>query len=485
MRFAVPAIWREQSDHITDCFFCLSNTSGHSRRTKNAVTYPKVTSMDMPIPHSSERPVPAPPSDTKLLDDAEVTIGAMDISTPAASVEPSMYEPPCSIVQQSFTQDELSDLIRDLSLSKKQAELLASRLRERNLLVPGVRVCLYRERSKELTQYFATEGSLCYCRDIRGLFTWLGIEYRASEWYLFVDGSKTSIKAVLLHIGSALPSIPVGHSTTLKETYEDLRFMLNRVNYKEHRWNVCADFKVIAILTGLSGGYPKYMCFMCLWDTRAKVDHYEHRDWEQRADYIVGEKGVIREPLVDPKSIFLPALHIKLGLIKQFVCALPRESKAMDFLIARFPQLSEEKITKGVFIGPQIRELLNDKRFETALSPVERNAWKAFGMVCSSFLGNYRAPNFKEIVADMLETYRRMGCRMSLKLHVLHCHLDNFPENLGAVSDEHGERFHQDVAVMERRYQGFWDENMLADYIWTLRRDTNASHSRGAQRQHF
>jgi hypothetical protein len=43
---------------------------------------------------------------------------------------------------------------------------------------------------------------------------------------------------------------------------------------------------------------------------------------------------------------------------------------------------------------------------------------------------------------------------MSTKLHFLHAHLDYFPENLGDVSDEHGERFHQDILIMEKRYQG-------------------------------
>jgi hypothetical protein len=46
---------------------------------------------------------------------------------------------------------------------------------------------------------------------------------------------------------------------------------------------------------------------------------------------------------------------------------------------------------------------------------------------------------------------------MSLKVHFLDCHLlDFFPENLGAVSDEHEERFHQDISNMEKRYQGKW-----------------------------
>jgi hypothetical protein len=60
---------------------------------------------------------------------------------------------------------------------------------------------------------------------------------------------------------------------------------------------------------------------------------------------------------------------------------------------------------------------------------------------------------------------------MSLKVHFLDSHLDFFPENLGAVSDEHGERFHQDISIMEDWYQGKWSLSMLADYCWTLKRD--------------
>jgi hypothetical protein len=60
---------------------------------------------------------------------------------------------------------------------------------------------------------------------------------------------------------------------------------------------------------------------------------------------------------------------------------------------------------------------------------------------------------------------------MSLNIHFLHSHLDFFPQNLGAVSYEHGERFHQDIAVMEKRYQGKWSVNILSDYCWSIIRD--------------
>ncbi len=66
-----------------------------------------------------------------------------------------------------------------------------------------------------------------------------------------------------------------------------------------------------------------------------------------------------------------------------------------------------------------------------------------------------------------------MGCRMSLKIHFLHSHHDFFFKNLGAVGDEQGERFHQDIQAMENRYQGFWNESMMADYWWMLYRDNS------------
>ncbi|GBP54406.1 hypothetical protein EVAR_29482_1 [Eumeta japonica] len=50
---------------------------------------------------------------------------------------------------------------------------------------------------------------------------------------------------------------------------------------------------------------------------------------------------------------------------------------------------------------------------------------------------------------------------MSLKVHMLHAHLDKFKDNLGAYSEEQGERFHQDVMNFEKRYQGQYNENMM------------------------
>jgi len=60
---------------------------------------------------------------------------------------------------------------------------------------------------------------------------------------------------------------------------------------------------------------------------------------------------------------------------------------------------------------------------------------------------------------------------MSLKIHFLESQLDFFPKNLSEISDEHGERFHQNIMAMEKQYQGMWTSSMLTDYCWTLKRD--------------
>jgi hypothetical protein len=54
----------------------------------------------------------------------------------------------------------------------------------------------------------------------------------------------------------------------------------------------------------------------------------------------------------------------------------------------------------------------------------------------------------------MLEAYRMMSSNMSLKIHLLHNHLDFSPINITDIRDEHGERFHHDISAQEKPYEG-------------------------------
>ena len=128
--------------------------------------------------------------------------------------------------------------------------------------------------------------------------------------------------------------------------------------------------------------------------------------------------------------------------------ALDKEYSAFAYFAQKFPSLSQAKIKEGIFIGPQIRKIVLDETI-THLKRKEKLAFQSFKKVCDNFLGNHRSEDYVQVVNDLPSHYHDMGCNMSLKVHVLHSHLDFFfVENLD-VSDEHGERFHQDISVME------------------------------------
>jgi hypothetical protein len=142
-------------------------------------------------------------------------------------------------------------------------------------------------------------------------------------------------------------------------------------------------------------------------------------------------------------------------------------------------------LKEGIFVGPDIRKLLSDDLFETTMKSVKWEACNAFKEVIAKFLGNYKDPNYKQILYK-LEKFVALGCAMSLKVHFLNAHLDYFPENRGAVSEKQGERFPQDTKEMETRYQGRWNVNMMEDYCWLLHRDDpQATYKRKSTKRSF
>jgi hypothetical protein len=120
------------------------------------------------------------------------------------------------------------------------------------------------------------------------------------------------------------------------------------------------------------------------------------------------------------------------------------------------------------------------------MNTLECAAWRSFVQVVNNFLGNKKAANYGTLINSMIKNFQNLGCLMSIKMHFLFSHMERFPENLGAVSDEQGERFHQDMRQMEERYQGRWDAVMLADYCWSLKRDNPAAaHTRKSRKRGF
>lgn len=467
MSFAIPMVWREPQNHLSDCYFCLTKIKGISTKSKHTVQYPNLPSAIRPVSHCVDLPVPQPPENVTIEDELDdiTTEAQHEQHDPTYSTDSTSREP------HLVTQGELNDLVRDLNLSKKQAELLGSRMKGWNLLHNDTKICFFRNRQEEFQDFYSDENSLVYCNNICAVMDALHHEHNPTEWRLFIDSSKTSLKAVLLHNGNKFPSVPLAYATDMKETYANMKILLEKVQYNRYHWKICCDLKVVALLTGLQLGYTKFCCFLCEWDSRDKANHYSKKEWPKRETLLPGQKNIVNVPLVNKEMILLPPLHIKLGLFKNFVKAMDKDGAGFRYLKEKFPRVSDAKIKEGIFVGPQIRTLIKDEQFRTVLSQVEKSAWDTFTNVVENFLGNKKSPNYLQIVSELLESYKRMGCNMSLKIHFLDSHLDFFPDNLGAVSDEHGERFHQQIAVMESRYQRQWSASMLADYCWTLKRD--------------
>ncbi|KAL4706484.1 hypothetical protein ACJJTC_015682 [Scirpophaga incertulas] len=477
MKFAVPRIWREPSDHLTDCYFCIVKPLKGKNSKKTS--YPDLPSTSAPMPHTDTNPVPNPPVlENQVLSQDSFPSRSSSLSVPSEFVLESELKLPHLI-----NSEDLNDLIRDLNLPKSKAELLASRLKQWNLLNSDVRISRQRKRHEEFSCFFSKEDGLCFCHDVKGLFEEIGIPCYTTEWRLFIDSSTKSLKAVLLHNGNKFPSIPLAHSVRLKENCDSIKMLLTAIKYMEYKWEVIGDFKMVCFLTGMQGGYTKYSCYLCLWDSSAA--HYRQKHWPVRTVYEVGKCNIKWEAIVDLKTILMPPLHIKLGLIKQFVKALNHESEAFKYLKNFFPKLSEAKIKAGIFVGPQIKKIMDCDIFPDLLSNEEKNAWNSFKAVVHGFLGNHRAENYDELITDMITNFSIIGCRMSLKMHMLHSHLDKFKNNMGAYSEEQGERFHQDIMEFERRYQGQYTESMMGDYIWGLIRETSTEHERKSKTVHF
>lgn len=326
--FAIPRIWREQQNHVTDCYFCVTNlVTGKQKQI-----YPSLSSSIAPVPHDESLPVPIPPYQAPIE------------STSTSSEDDNQFldtDFVCSTDDEvsTFTIDEFNKLVRDMKLSKRNSIHLAQTFKLKNLLPKTFKIMDIKYRDLPFRQYFSFDEGCCYCNNVNGLITELFGNYNHIDFLLFMDSSKSSFKAVLLDKKNLLPPVPIIYWRDGKETYDSCVKIFRLLNYKEHNWHICCDFKLLQILRGIvCKGNMKYPCLFCLYDNYDK-NRYTIRNWNPRTNFVVGQFNVVNAPLISKHLISIPTLHIKLGLLKQFVRYMNHDTLAFKNIKDLFPKL--------------------------------------------------------------------------------------------------------------------------------------------------
>ena len=155
LNFGIPMVWREPTNHVTDCYFCTVNVTGIIKKNQGSLKYSDLQLAHRPVALCDEIPVPIFGELPDIRDeDASSVEGHEDEEVVLKNDAPH-----------PFSQKELNDLVCDLSLSTDSAELLASRLKGKNLLSDSAHISFFCNWHQEYFSFFLySEGLGVLCR---------------------------------------------------------------------------------------------------------------------------------------------------------------------------------------------------------------------------------------------------------------------------------------------------------------------------------
>ena len=82
--------------------------------------------------------------------------------------------------------------------------------------------------------------------------------------------------------------------------------------------------------------------------------------------------------------------------------AMDRDGDGFKFLKDLFEaEKTDAKLKAGVFVGPEIRKLMQNEEFGARLNPLELAAWNAMKSVVVNFLESHRHEKYPDIVESI------------------------------------------------------------------------------------
>lgn len=116
------------------------------------------------------------------------------------------------------------------------------------------------------------------------------------------------------------------------DTYDNMNIIIFSKRCKVLNWQICNDLKEIAMLLGLQCGFTKY-CFSNVSGATGVLLHiiiWENvSTWDCQYRYMVSIQ--VASQLADTQKVYLLPVHIKLGLMKNFIKAMEMMRKTFTF----------------------------------------------------------------------------------------------------------------------------------------------------------
>lgn len=204
-QFSVPMMWKPVTKHNRRlCYLCQTDITGHHFKTRKFIKYADVSTITKPILiDNAELPTIKEPIINENTD-VNIAFNKLRISTSSESTDASQSDqdmsfetPSTSQKPQFISNKKYLDLVRDLTLTWRQTELLASRLKEFKLVAPDFKITFARDHDyrKVFEKVFKKDNAyedLVHCSNITELFTAFGCDHIPKHWRLFIDDSNKS-----------------------------------------------------------------------------------------------------------------------------------------------------------------------------------------------------------------------------------------------------------------------------------------------------